>query len=913
MAIRKEDSTEIERAKAWYMKPIDDVFEELGTGVNGLSQAEAEARLDEYGLNQLVEEEKPPVWQTVLHQFKDPLIYILLIAAIITILLQDYIDAGVIIAVVVLNAIIGFIQEYKAEESIRSLKKLLALKAFIVRDGFEQDIDAELIVPGDIISLQSGQKVPADIRLYYVKEFQIDESAFTGESIPVSKGAEAIERDGLQAFEQTNIAFMGSIVTTGRAMGVAVTTGHATQLGQISEEVKAVGTIKTPLQGRIESLSKLIILIIAGFSIAGLAIGLLRGEDIVQLLLTMIAMAVAAVPEGLPVALTIALAVAVNRMARQKAIIRYLPAIETMGSSTVIGSDKTGTLTRNEMSVQKIWAGGATYSVEGTGYEPIGRVTKDGVEPKAAVDLRDDELLEWTLLIGLLAGESELIKEEDRWAAHGDPTEVSLMVAAFRAGLDEEREKHESPQLDMVPFESELQYMATLNRIRDKVYLLVKGAPEKLLSLSETVAGFANGTPIDKRDVIATADEFADQGLRVLGMALKEMPAETTEIVHDDLFDLIFIGLQGMMDPPRPQAIEAIKSAKQAGIRVIMITGDNARTALSIGRMMGIAGDSDIVLTGRELDDLTEEKLQEVVKTTAVFARVSPHHKLRIVNALKANGEIVAVTGDGVNDAAALKAAHIGAAMGITGTDVAKEASDMVVVDDNFASIYRALIEGRVAFDNIRKVTFFLLTTGAGILIAILAAIVTGYPLMFLPAQILWMNLVTNGLQDVALAFDPKEPGVEERPPRDPKEGVLNWTLLARLAFLGGVVGLSSYAVFVSNLNAGSSLEHARTMALTTIVFAQFFHVVNSRSERLSVFKQNIADNKFLLFSMLAALVAQLALLYVPTMRMLFRTTALSVEELAIAVVVGSTVLIASELDKWRVRRRERLTVSSQE
>lgn len=911
MATRKEELGGAEHAQAWYMKAIDDVFDELGTGVNGLSQTEAQARIDKYGLNKLVEDEKVPAWQTVLHQFKDPLIYILLAAAAITIILKDYIDAGVIIAVVILNAIIGFVQEYKAEESIRSLKKLLALKAFVVRDGYEQDIDAELIVPGDIISLQSGQKVPADIRLYYVKEFQMDESAFTGESIPVSKTSEAIPQEDLQAFELTNMAFMGSIVTTGRAMGVAVTTGRATQLGQISEEVKAVGTIKTPLQGRIEALSKLIILIIAGFSSAGLVIGLAQGEDIGRLLLTMIAMAVATVPEGLPVALTIALAVAVNRMARQKAIIRYLPAIETIGSSTVIGSDKTGTLTRNEMSVQKIWCGGGMYSVEGIGYEPIGRVTKDGVAPKAAVDLREDELLEWTLRIGLLAGESELIKEEDRWVAHGDPTEVSLMVAAFRAGMDEELEKHESPQLDMVPFESELQYMATLNKVRDKVFLLVKGAPEKLLSLSKTVAGVEGGALIDKKDVIAKADEFADQGLRVLGMALKEVTAATTELVHKDVIDLTFIGLQGMMDPPRPQAIEAVKSAKQSGIRVIMITGDNARTALSIGRMMGIAGFSDVAVTGRELNDLTEDELMDVVKTTPVFARVSPQHKLRIVNALKANGEIVAVTGDGVNDAAALKAAHIGAAMGITGTDVAKEASDMVIVDDNFASIYRALIEGRVAFDNIRKVTFFLLTTGAGILIAILSAIVTGYPLMFLPAQILWMNLVTNGLQDVALAFEPKEPGVEERPPRDPKEGVLNRTLLLRLALLGVVVGLSSFAVFVFTLNAGASLEHARTMALATIVFAQFFHVVNSRSERLSIFKQNLADNKFLLFSMLAALVAQLSLLYVPTMRLLFRTTALSLEELALTFTVGSSVLFASELDKWRVRHGERQIASS--
>ncbi|MBE0447885.1 MAG: HAD-IC family P-type ATPase [Actinobacteria bacterium] len=900
MAVRKEEVRREEAYLEWHMRPAEEVLEDLRTSIDGLTGDEAELRLEKFGPNKLVEEEKTPVFETILHQFQDPLIYILLIAGVVTILLQDYTDAAVIFAVVILNAVIGFIQEYKAEESIRALKKLLALKALVVRDGFEQEINAEMIVPGDIVLLQSGQKIPADLRLIYEKEFKADESTFTGESTPASKTVEPIPEPNLQPFEKKNMVFMGSVVASGRATGIAVATGSTTQLGQISKEVRAVGAVKTPLQGRIEVLTRYIIIIIAGFGLIGFMVGLALGEDLLQLLLAMIAMAVAAVPEGLPVALTIALAVAVNRMARERAIIRYLPAVETLGSSTVIGSDKTGTLTKNEMTVQRIWAGGNTYHVEGLGYEPVGSILSNS-DP---VDVKSDVLLEWTLRIGLLASESNLVKEDDRWTAHGDPTEVALIVSAYRSGMDEEKEKYGYPQLDMLPFESELRYMATLNEHEGKVYLLVKGAPEKLLSLSKSVAGAQGRVEIDKAAVIEKENEFADQGLRVLGMTYKEMPPGTDEVTHDDVNDLIFVGIQGMMDPPRPEAIEAVASAKLSGIKVIMITGDNERTALSIARMMGIVQD-DRAMTGRELDEVSDDELREIIQTTSVFARVSPHHKLRIVEALKVNGEVVAVTGDGVNDAAALKAAHIGVAMGITGTDVAKEASDMVVADDNFASVYRAVIEGRVAFDNIRKVTFFLLTTGAGVLIAVLAAVVTGLPLIFLPAQILWMNLVTNGLQDVALAFDPKEAGVEQRSPRDPKEGVLNRTLLIRLAILGLILGAVSFGIFVIQLLAGIPLDHARTIALTTIVFAQFFHVLNSRSERTSVFRQRPTENRFLFYSMLAAFAAQMSLLYVPVMRTLFRTTALNLSELLIAVAVASAVLFGSEFDKWRLRARD--------
>ncbi|HZD59688.1 MAG TPA: HAD-IC family P-type ATPase, partial [Anaerolineae bacterium] len=612
MAVRKEEVRREEAYLEWHMRTAEEVLEDLKTSVDGLTEDEVEVRLEKFGPNKLAEEEKTPILVTVLHQFQDPLIYILLIAGVITILLQDYIDAAVIFAVVVLNAVIGFIQEYKAEESIRALRKLLALKTTVIRDGFEREFDAEMIVPGDIVLLQSGQKIPADLRLVYEKELQVDESAFTGESTPVSKMVEPIPEPNLQPFEKKNMVFMGEVVASGRATGIVVATGNATQLGQISEAVRSVGTVKTPLQGRVEVLTRYIIYAVIIFGLIGLIAGVARGESLLLLFLTIIAMAVSAIPEGLPVALTIALAVAVNRMAKRNAIIRYLPAIETLGSSTAIGSDKTGTLTRNEMTVQRIWAGGKTYRVEGLGYEPMGHILSNS----NPVDIKSDVLLEWTLRIGLLANESNLVQEDHRWTVHGDPTEVALIVSTYRGGMDEEKEKYEYPQLDILPFESELQYMATLNEYKGKAYLLVKGAPEKLLLFSKSVAGAQESIEMDKTAVIEKENEFADQGLRVLGMAYKEMPTGTDEITHDDVNDLNFVGIQGMMDPPRPEAIEAVASAKLSGIRVIMITGDNERTALSIARMMGIAQDGT-AMTGRELDELSDDELRETIQTTS--------------------------------------------------------------------------------------------------------------------------------------------------------------------------------------------------------------------------------------------------------------------------------------------------------
>ncbi|MHB0976170.1 MAG: cation-translocating P-type ATPase [Candidatus Aquicultorales bacterium] len=895
------EAQSVQNRDNWYEAPVEETLRGLGASFDGLTEEEAETRLESFGQNKLAEQPRPPILKTILNQFADPLIYILLMAVVATVILRDYVDAAVILAVVVLNAIIGFTQEYKAEESLRALQQLLALKSVVIRGGNAREIGAERIVPGDIVLVQAGQRIPADLRLIEVKDLQVDESTFTGESIPVFKSTKPLPRPHLALADRENMAFTGTVAISGRGAGVVTVTGRRTALGRVSEQVRTTEITKTPLQGRIEELTRYIIYVTVGFSLMGFVIGLTLGEEIINLVLTIIALAVAAIPEGLPVALTIALAVAVNRMAKKRAIIRHLPAVETLGSSTVIGSDKTGTLTKNEMTVQQLWAANIRYRVEGVGYTPEGAIFRQEQRVLAS----EDECLGWLLRIGLLANESELVEERGRWIATGDPTEVALITSALRGGIDEEKERFSYRELDLLPFESERRFMATLNETDDSVYLLTKGAPEKLLRLSKSVECLEGDYASVKDSVMAAAAEMADRGLRVLGMAYKPMPPGTREVIEKDVDALTFVGLQGMLDPPRPEAVEAIASAKNSGVRIVMITGDNVRTALSIAKTMGIASERTRGVTGETLESITDEELAELLKDDVVFARVSPEHKLRIVDSLKKNGEIVMVTGDGVNDAPALKTAHIGVAMGLTGTDVAKEASDMVVTDDNFATIYRAVIEGRVAFDNIRKVTFFLLTTGFGMLLAVTATLVTAIPLILLPAQILWVNLVTNGLQDVALAFDPPVPGVAERPPRRPREGVLNRTLIIRLLILGVVVGTVTFAAFLISLRLGISLPRAQSIALTTVVFTQLFHVFNARSETISVFRQNPASNRLLFFSIVAALIAQAAILYLPPMRAVFRTAPLTLGEALLAIAAASLVLWVSELLKWFSRHGE--------
>jgi potassium/sodium efflux P-type ATPase len=881
----------------WYQLTVKEIFQKLGTSEKGLTDGAAKQRFAQYGRNKLAEGEKISKIKILLHQFTSPLIYILLIAGIVTIFLKEYIDSGVIFSVVILNAIIGFIQEFKAEESVRALKKMVVPQAKVLRDGREKEMNSEELVPGDIVLLTSGVRVPADVRLIKTIELRIDESMLTGESIPVEKITSPIRDDNLTPGDQKNTAFMGTIVVSGRARGIIVETGHRTVLGQIAREVKEVSEIKTPLQNRLMHFAKLVGVVVIAFSAIVFVTGTMLGEKASEMFMTAVATAVSAIPEGLPVAVTIAMAIGVARMAGRNAIIRKLPAVETLGSTTIIGSDKTGTLTKNEMTVKLIYDGNHTYEVAGSGYEPSGEILRE----RMPVEAREPKNLLRVLRIGLLCNESNIYEENGQYKVDGDPTEGALIVSSIKGDLKPEAEREKYRQIAIVPFESDYGYMATLHKHRGEKIIFVKGAPEKVLDMCvEDI----EGEKINRKEILHIASNFAREGLRVLAFAYKITSDDMEELTHHGIESLTFAGLQGMIDPPRPEVITAIDGCTRAGIRVVMITGDHAVTAVAIAKKLGIGSDESDVLAGKDLETLSDKELFNKVKDISVYARVSPQHKLRITQQLLKHGDIVAITGDGVNDAPALKAAHIGIAMGKSGTDVAKEASDMVLADDNFASIFAAVEEGRVVYENIKKVTLFLVSCGFGELVAIIATILIGYPIPYIPAQILWLNLVTNGLQDIALAFEPAEKGVLTRPPRNPKEHILSSIMIQKTFLMGIVLAAGTLFVFISHLNSGVPLARARTLALTTMVFFQFYQAFNCRSETQSIFKMSPFSNPFLLFSMIAAFLAQLAVLHVPALQWIFRTEPITINEWLQILMVSATVIIAVEIDKW-VRRRE--------
>jgi Ca2+-transporting ATPase len=760
-------------------------------------------------------------------------------------------------------------------------------KARVIRGGHEKEIPGANLVPGDIVLLSSGARVPADLRLIHTNELRVDEAMLTGESLPAEKRTEPLAEENLVAADQTNMAFMGTAVVNGRAKGVVFATAAATMLGTIAGEVRDIGVVRAPIQDKIDRFAKLIGLIVMGASAVLFVVGLLLGESVKYMFMVAVAAAVATIPEGLPIVVTVAMAAGVARMAKNNAIIRKLPAVETLGSTTVICSDKTGTLTRNEMTVTRLFDGKYTCDVTGIGYQPTGEIVAD-VEDA----LNENGSLNRLLRIGLLCNESDLFEEEGRFKIDGDPTEGALIVSALKGGLLEEEERENYPQLDIVPFESERGFMATLHEHRGRKLIFAKGAPERIVEMC--------GDGTEQEEILSKARSFAEKGLRVLAFAWKEAADDQDELSqHDVESGMLFAGLQGMIDPPRTEVIEAIAGCKRAGMRVVMITGDHAVTAEAIGRQLGIVAGEEGVLAGRELEIMSDDALFDRVQQVSVYARVAPEHKLRITRQLIRHGETVAMTGDGVNDAPALKAAHIGIAMGITGTDVAKEASDMVLADDNFASIFSAVKEGRIVFDNLRKVTFFLIPTGVASIISIIGTMIAGVPIPYIPAQLLWVNLVTNGLQDVSLAFEPGEKGIIDRPPRDPKEGIMSRLLVERTVLVGLVISIGIIWNYVTALQEGASLEKARTIAVTTMVFFQFFQAWNSRSEHQSIFRINPLSNPFLFYSMIAAFFAQLAFIYAPPLQWVFRTEPLDGSEWLRILAVSSSIILVVEIDKW--------------
>ena len=878
----------------WHQLEVDEVLARLETGMEGLSVEEAARRLEESGPNVLAVEEPALPLLIFLRQIRSPLIYVLIGAGIVTALLGKYADTGVIVSVVILNSIVGFLQEYKAEQSLRALARLTAPRARVLRRGEEREIDAREVVTGDVVLLESGVKVPADLRLFRATELQADEAVLTGESLPVVKATEPIGDPNAPLGDRVNMAFMGTIVVRGRGAGVVVATGMQTVFGEVSAQVRSIGEVKSPLQVRLERFARLIALLVLGVTAIVFSLGFLTGERLADIFLTAVATAVATVPEGLPVTITVALAVGGWRMAQHNAIIRKIPVVETLGSCTTICSDKTGTLTRNEMTVAKIYAGERVFEVTGAGYEPSGAILLDGQQ----VQLAEHPTLELALRVGLLCNESSVYEEDGRYRPDGDPTEAALIVAAMKGGLLKERELEALPILDEIPFESERKYMATLHSHDGERLIFVKGAPERIVEMCE--ATFINSiAPLDRQSALQESHRLAREGLRVLAMAYRAAPPGVDKVDHRDVeAGLVFVGLQGMIDPPRPEALTAVAQCKRAGIRVVMITGDHVVTAEDIARRMDISGPGAEAIDGRDLERMDDEELFARVRHVVVFARASPEHKLRIVQQLRRHREVVAVTGDGVNDAPALKQADIGVAMGIVGTDVAREAADMVLADDNFATIYAAVEEGRVVFDNIRKVIMFLIPTGLGLILTVIASIALRLPLPFLPAQAVWINLVTNGLQDVAMAFEPAEEDVGRRPPRDPRERVMTRPMIERTILVGFVLLAGTLASFVWQLGAGAGLDYARTVSMTTMVLFQNFHIFNSRSFAKSFFQINPLSNRFLFVSIVAALGLHVLALYWGPMQSVLRTEPLRLETWLVMVPIAATVLLAVEVDK---------------
>jgi Ca2+-transporting ATPase len=881
-------------ARPW-ASGAEQVLAELGSGPRGLSGEEAERRREAWGPNRLEEERAIHPATIVLRQFRSPLIYILIVAALVTIALEEYVDAGVIALVLLFNAVVGFFQEYRAERSLEALRRLASTRARTIREGREREIDAVELVPGDVVLVEAGAKVPADCRVLHATALEADESLLTGESTVVAKASEPVPSEA-QIAERLSMLFMGTVVTRGHARAVVAATGAATELGHVAGTVQRIAPIETPLQRRMGRFTRLVGAWALASAALGFGLGALHGEEPSELFRAMVALAVAALPEGLPIVLTVTLAISVSRMARRGAIVRRLPAVETLGSCSVIGSDKTGTLTQNRMTVERLFAGGEAYAVSGSGYRPGGEILSGG----KPVSVEAGSPLELTLRAGALANEASLAEREGEPEVSGDPTEIALLVSAAKAGLFRDELEDRFPRWADIPFDPDRRFAATFHHREGGELVFVKGAPERVLEMCASAAGMEE---LDREAILAEAHAMAGEGLRVLAMAYRDVGpgADRDELISEHPKELTFLGLQGMMDPPREEAREAVAQCRRAGIRAVMITGDHASTAQAIAAQLGIVEPGAPVASGREIDACDEEELEGLVEEVSVYARVSPEHKLRLVRALRRRGHVVAVTGDGVNDAPALKQADIGAAMGESGTDVAKEAADMVVTDDNFATIFAAVEEGRVAFDNVRKTTFFLISGNVAAVLAVLVSLGVGWALPFVAVQLLWLNLVTNGVQDVALAFEPGEKHLIDRPPRPPREGVISPLLWERTAIAALVMAAGTLAMFHLTLDGGG-VEEARSVALTTMVVFQALHVGNSRSETLSAFHKSPFGNRFLLIGTVGALAIHAAALYLPFTQFALDLEPISLRSWLEIFAISLSVIAAVELHKW-VRR----------
>lgn len=861
----------------WHTLTADQVTKELETNLyKGLSAAEVNERLERYGENKITPKKAQSGLVRFLLQFNQPLIYILLGATVVTLFLEEYIDSIVIFAVVLVNSIIGYIQETKALKAIDALSKSMSSSATVIRDGKTSVVNSINLVPGDVVTVQAGDKMPADLRLVSVKDLRVDESALTGESVATEKSTGLVNADAIIG-DRKNLGFATTVVTYGTGKGVVVSTGDRTEVGKINQSIATAEELDTPLTKKIRKFSHILLLVILSFSILILVIAWLRGESLEDAFMVSVALVVGAIPEGLPAAVTIMLAIGVSKMAKRRAIIRKLVAVETLGSTNVICSDKTGTLTENQMTVRKIIAGGEMFEVTGIGYKPEGKVLFRGEE----VAMSDKLALQYLLRGGVLCNDSRIKEEDGRWLVEGDPTEAALISAAEKAGIKDHYVDQYYPRLDSIPFQSEYQYMATLHEGEENI-LFLKGSLEAVLrSCSYMMSKTGESVPVDKAFIQKHAEEMAAEGLRVLAFSYKNFDRSKNDVDHKDVAEgLIFTGLQGMIDPPREEAKKAVALCQDAGIKVKMITGDHALTAASIAAQLGIIGKTEngklLSVTGVELQKLSDSELQQVAEEVSVFARVSPDQKLRLVQALQARDKVVAMTGDGVNDGPALKQANIGVAMGITGTDVAKDASDMILTDDNFASIEAAVEEGRGVLDNLTKFIVWTLPTNLGEGLVILASIVFATQLPLAPVQILWINMTTAILLGLMLTFEPKEPGIMNRPPAPAKKPILTYPLIMRTLLVGSLIMLAAFILFNYELSQGATLPEAQTVAATVFVVLEAFYLFNCRSLRRSIKEIGWFSNKWIYYGTGVMILLQLLFIHAPFMNTLFHSAPIS-------------------------------------
>jgi Ca2+-transporting ATPase len=896
----------------WYNLSPEEALERLDASPLGLHHEDAAHRLERYGPNELIETRRISPLRIFLSQFLDFMVIILLIAAAISAFIgyfnrsvEEYYDAVVIMVIVGFNAVFGFVQEYRAEKAIKALKAMAAPQATVIRDGETKTIPAKDVVPGDIVVLAAGTKVPADCRLIQVVNLHVNEASLTGESVPVAKSVDPVEGEVFLG-DRRNMAFMGSTVESGRGRGVITATGMNTELGNIAGMVQEEEPEETPLQRKLARMGKQIGAGILGISAVIFFVGYLQDPDlIVQMFLTAVSLAVAAIPEGLPAVVTISLALGLQRMVKRHALVRRLPAVETLGSATVICSDKTGTLTEGKMNIREIHAGGRGYEVRGEGFSPEGKfyLGTEEVDPQGEADLM------LFLRAGVLCNDSALVQEGGAWTIRGDSTEGTLVVAAMRAKLSKDALDEEAPRVAEFGFTSERKRMTTVHG-GDKPRVYMKGAPEVVLERSSRWRKDGETHLLEEEDreaILKTNHALASNALRVLAVAYKDLPEADAEISEEEAErDLVFLGLAGMIDAPRPDAIAAVEECKIAGIRAVMITGDHVDTAAAIAREMKIMAEGDEALTGRDLERLTDEELAERAEHVAVYARVSPEHKVRIVNALKAKGHIVAMTGDGVNDAPALKRSDIGVAMGITGTDVAKESAEMVLTDDNFASIVKAVEEGRAIYDNIRKFVAYLLSANGGEVLVMFVATLLLFQEELLPffsaIQLLWINLVTDGFPALALGVDPPAQDIMERPPLDPEESPISRDMFYMIILVSAVILLGTLGLFWwEYFQSGTDVRVARTMAFTLVVVFELYFVFSVRSPRRPIWKSRGRSNRGLWVAVLLSLLLQAAVIYVPALQGVFETAPLGIAEWVKVAAVGATVLVAVEA--WKAVR----------